>query len=833
MSAIGPIAATEHCYPVFLEGQVLTHNDLNLLRDFLYSKWAFHNGAMFGFGVACGLDAVATTTDLTFETGFALAQSGRALELTAEFAIKWGDIQAVSSPAAFGVDFVTTTSRGGMTAVLVPNDEQKPISEECDPQTGCRAHTIEWCEGAQIVFVNGELKADAFLAGPVFKLEPIEPTTKQEVKPEDFKKLRDSLAELLKGAKVEQATIDLLTKIQLKTGEPGLNLMKVGVLNEILYTLWEYERCRAYDDGDCRVATGLPAVALGWLDPSAKAWDCHFRHHFRLSTALYRAIQGYRCDDLCDEYLDRIRVLVQNFDPPKVPPSSDPPTKNPPKPDICKLKAYYSGNCHWTKPNRKIPGRFVAVDPTRFIKKRDPGDPPPDERLRFTTQPWDVAEVYGTFDPTDSGIVHLTDYLGFEGEASKAQIQGGIPGEVRVVPSDDFATIDGLERALVGAGSDAIYLGVDSRGAVVATGVVATAQTLQQVPGIGATAAEAKTSSAQALQQAGQAIATAGTAAQDATTAKAGLDLVQQGFGNFRNELAGKFEGLRGEWTDFRRTIPRVDTLTQAGQLVETFGTFRQRFEEMATKFEGIRANVDDHKQLLDNATAKVEALGQAQTAISQNVAGLRSDVDGQKQVIGQTASAVTKLDDQQAGLGRQLEEAKGELTASIQSAHDEVGAQKEILARVEQSQAAAAQDLKTETRTLRDRVDRVVAPPRPLPFPGGPALPNPLVPNAIVNALDAMRGAVETATPTARAARVQARLAEAEPHLEALRAEAELGGSLAAEQPAALAHAIDALREAVAAAGLDKRSREYRRLSRSVNELREALGAPAGSSAR
>ena len=48
--------AWEFRYPDFKEGQVLTHNDLNLLRDFLYSRTAAHARLLFGFGVACGLE---------------------------------------------------------------------------------------------------------------------------------------------------------------------------------------------------------------------------------------------------------------------------------------------------------------------------------------------------------------------------------------------------------------------------------------------------------------------------------------------------------------------------------------------------------------------------------------------------------------------------------------------------------------------------------------------------------------------------------------------------------------------------------------------------------
>ena len=73
------ISGTEYCYPDFKEGQVLSHNDLNTLRDYLYTKLAFHGRALIGFGVACGLDGTVAGSSLALTKGFALGQGGREL----------------------------------------------------------------------------------------------------------------------------------------------------------------------------------------------------------------------------------------------------------------------------------------------------------------------------------------------------------------------------------------------------------------------------------------------------------------------------------------------------------------------------------------------------------------------------------------------------------------------------------------------------------------------------------------------------------------------------------------------------------------------------------
>jgi hypothetical protein len=114
---VGPIAADVTCYPDFVEGQVLTHNDLNLLRDYLYSRWAFDNSCMFGFGVACGLDGTAGT-QLSIDGGFALAQDGRLLRVTAAASFDWSSIAGLAAavkPADYGIDFL---AGAGYTAVL-------------------------------------------------------------------------------------------------------------------------------------------------------------------------------------------------------------------------------------------------------------------------------------------------------------------------------------------------------------------------------------------------------------------------------------------------------------------------------------------------------------------------------------------------------------------------------------------------------------------------------------------------------------------------------------------------------------------------------------------
>ena len=295
-------------WPDFQDGRVLTHNDLNRLRDYLYTKYAFQNRSLFGFGVACGLGGSVDGTKLTISPGFALAGKGRELVLDAPFEYDLGDLAGENLEE---FDFVDS-GKDGYTAVICADDTPRAAGGVCDPDD-CTLHTDYMDEGVRIVFARGQLKAEGVFASPVFDLKPIAVDKPGRIS--GFDQLQKKLEGFLKPH-LGSPTLKLLLDLNL-TGPSGVDLMKVGILNEVLYAAWEFFRCRAYGKLGCFGEEDPDCVALGWVSENGTwAWHCRHRHHFILSRAFYSAIRGSRCEDLCQVHLDRIRAILETFKPP-------------------------------------------------------------------------------------------------------------------------------------------------------------------------------------------------------------------------------------------------------------------------------------------------------------------------------------------------------------------------------------------------------------------------------------------------------------------------------------------------------------------------------------
>lgn len=684
----GPIAADATCYPDFLEGQVLTHNDLNLLRDFLYSRWAFQNTCLFGFGVACGLSGTAAG-DLTIGKGFALGQSGRLLRLADDVQFDWTDIAGLATTESVKAsDYGLTLSGGGYTALLVPDDTKQPVDETCTEQLGCTAHTDQWCEGASIVFAAGKLAISDYTTGDAFKLQPIDPKGSTTAIANAFTSLQSDLAKLLTGI-VPDDTITLLKALTLDPKQPGVNLLKVGLLNEVLFTLWDYERCLFYETGACCGPGGPAAVALGFVDPAAKTWDCTYRHHFQLSTALYLAIQGYRCEDLCQRYVDHILDLIENFEPPAQPQQPN----NPPPPHRCDYINFVTRRCVWWNsvekpPQQRYPG-YVAVDPTRQIPYHvDPGDPAPWE-MQFGDDPYATITTVNSIDPTNSGIVRLGDYLGYDGAGSQGQLQNVITGDVQVVDVEEFSATP----AVVAAASDTVVLGIDSETqTVVATGVIPTAQTLQEVPAIGADAAQAKSDAADAISLSKQSYQSAYDSAQTLSALQGDFTGLQSSWGEYQQTMNKSFTDFQQEFAG----MPDIGTLKQAAQLVDNWSTIETAFQGAQSGIEVLNSKFDTQAAQLETLTQEAGTLADKQGDFAVQLEQAKSDVATQLNtattgISSRVDQIGTRLDTQAVALssGADVRRA-GSINSTLTSALDALGAA--VVKAAPQAQQAAVQ---------------------------------------------------------------------------------------------------------------------------------------------
>jgi hypothetical protein len=501
------IRSDEYRYPEFIEGQVLTHNDLNILRDFLYTKYAFRGQSLWGFGVGCGLDGSISGSTLRITPGFAVAGHGRELIRETDRTFALGSI----TPDTTSYPFIES-GPGGYTAIIRPTEVVEESGGTCD-ESGCTTHTRLHQETAEIVLVAGRLNLGPLLGSTAFTLTPIVPRTNPTLT--GFPALRDALYTALSGL-VEQETRDLLKALKLE-GPKGIDLLKVGIVNEVLYTLWDYLLCKQTESVPCFGQT-LGAVALGWLHQSGTtwSWECRYRHHFQVSLALYRAIRGYTCQDLCDRYLDHIRVLVEDFTPPAVP-TSPPAGGTTTTPDIdvhiCTLEEIRRGDCYaWHGRREDLPYE-VTIDPNLgrglpegFPPPHDGGDPP--DWYRGMREVENVTDILTT-DPLQLGVITAFSVLGYDGEVAAGAIEDAITGaglqpDVTVMPEGDLAKVvehptadaehpfSGGEYSLMATPSDSIALGVNSAGFVTMMATVPTSKSLGQISDLRSDALGAK-----------------------------------------------------------------------------------------------------------------------------------------------------------------------------------------------------------------------------------------------------------------------------------------------------------------------------------------------------
>ena len=580
------IKGTESCYPHFKDGQVLTHNDLNQLRDFLYSKSLFHGRALIGFGVACGIEGALSGTQLEFSSGFAVAQDG--LELIhpdGPAPARTFDLGEAANALAPETYSFVDAAQAGMTAILRPTETIEVADGTCGA-AGCTTHTDRHCQGAEIVWVQGQLRLSSLEDHPALKLLPIVPRDNPALA--GYENLRVAVKAQLRGLSMEAATVNLLDTMKL-TGPKGIDLLKVGLVNEVLYTLWDYIACKRAQNVPCFGETGVPAVALGHAlkAGSAWTWNQRFRHYFRLSLALTRAMHGYRGQDLCERHIDHIRALIQDFTPPPVP--TTPADVKEPEVDfhICKGKSVALGHCKdWKGSYRRPEDRYAWIDPSRRreAKFRDPlWDPNPveDNALELVGH---LSEV----DPVAAGVFNSYPLLGRRAASVETMLVGlikaeGVAPDIHRVDQATFEADATLQPTLFASITDSVYIGQNSAGAMTGMAIKPTLQVLGNVREITVNANQAVTEAHTAVAQ------TAGYGTRF-VTAETQITEVKRGLATFEREVADGFSGLRAdafqEINDLRAELPPAAKLTKAVALADDFGELSGDVRELKTRFE-------------------------------------------------------------------------------------------------------------------------------------------------------------------------------------------------------------------------------------------------------
>src|SRR5688500_9293142 len=137
-------------FPVFVEGQTLTDDDLNGLRDSL-EDIDQRIGRAIGFGINCGLNGSIAANNLSIETGIAIDQLGQVLELDAPFEVSLAPTASPDAAPAF-VD----AAQEGFTPVLMlsTTDVEAPHCNEA----GCEGHAKQRELASSVAVFKGRLR---------------------------------------------------------------------------------------------------------------------------------------------------------------------------------------------------------------------------------------------------------------------------------------------------------------------------------------------------------------------------------------------------------------------------------------------------------------------------------------------------------------------------------------------------------------------------------------------------------------------------------------------------------------------------------------------------
>lgn len=753
-------------YPVFVEGQTLTRDDLNVLRDHLRDRDR-SVGRAVGFGVACGLGGEVRSDGLHIAAGTAIDQTGEVLVLPAGRA----PLELPPHPdAGVSFPFVVGSAADGFTVVLEATDVEV-ASTGCS-EVGCDGHAVLHTTGVALRVVPGRLATDRvdFTAEPLLARTPLR-ITKSSGVAGDFEGLKGAIV----GRIGDRLDADLRAKLAglrvEATDLPAVAAYKAAFLNEVLFAALDLLRFEALMAVACARAASRPGVALGRVHQvgAAWVWDCGGGHHWEPPTGLTLALLGGPCADPAKPYVDRIASLVDTFALPPVPAPNDPP-KDPPSGGFTLCG---KGKLSWRDctivvfPEDRIPDRWRGP----WVEERFPPDPG-----NVDPPPWEIYEIDRP-DVLAGGVIDLTDAFGATAGGVAGLLETLIRGEgvtpdVQVLTAGQAAALEGYHPAGAVSPSDTVVLVADDLGKVVATGRVSGTAAVRRV---GTDLPAATRAAAQALG--------ATTALQgDVAAAGARVGAVEARMEAVVQDVTAGAEGL-AELGRFREQIVHWRTGVES-----VLGGLDQRIAAAITPAvvsEGGRIRADIAGSLPTLVTGAVE----------QVTAGLlgqvRAEID---------AAAGSRADAVRAELGPQI----------VKATERAVTAETLAGTGVEQVKTAAA------------RVDQLYAQVTTKPGAVVGGVRDAALAENFVRVLDAMRVSVEAAAPPNQLPDVRAHLARAEEASRALREGAAAGAPVEAQRES-LAKVMDSLTEAVRLSGAPVAS--VRNLQREVTVFKEVIG--------
>lgn len=582
-------------YPEFVEGQTLTREELNELRDHLVDRDRTL-GRTVGFGIAGGLVGKVQGGTLKIAPGLAIDQTGEALMLPAE-------VQIPVPPVPDADTFAFVTGTDGFTVVLVHTDVAEPRTP-CT-ETGCQGHALLHTTGVDLRIVRGRLtsthpdfeeREKELLAVTPLTLTPNGAVTGA------FVKLRDAITKRI-GTRLRPDLLAKLSAMTLDTADlPAVKAYKAGFLNQLLFATLDLLLFEALVSQEVVRDTPTPGVALGWLHQTGGVWvwDCGYRHQWEPPIGLTQALLGGSCADPALPWLQRLESLIDTFTLPPMPkPDDDPVTLEPGQIFICKNWKYHQ---HQDCNVILYPHKELLETWRERWTKRPPDFTLPPRGYKFTL----ADEVYGDFTPdgVDVGIIDLGPTFGRNATVVLTALQtlignAGLTPSVQIKTLDEARNMPGFSHSGVVGAADTVVLIQDAQKKIVGTGRVA----------IGHSQRELGTALPATQQKAAQAI----------EIAKG----VQQDFGAIDGTVTQHGQSLEG-LLKFQNAS--VQWQTQAGQQIaavpnqievhtqRAMATFQQTFSLQLNEFMSQTVNTLTDKvaftaEHLENVAGKVDVL--------------------------------------------------------------------------------------------------------------------------------------------------------------------------------------------------------------------------------
>lgn len=493
-------------YPGFVEGQILTRDDLNGLRDYLRDRDSTL-GRVVGFGIAGGLVGEVRTDGLHIGAGLAVDQAGQALMLPADQTLPLppqpDEIPHGDGEVPYG-DLVDPAA-GGFSVVLVATDTTQ-AAQPCN-EDGCGGHSEVHTTGVDLLVVPGRLipYGTDFSQEELLNAVPLTVTDTGGVSG-SVVGLRDQILARV-GDLLPQLTRQKLAELTIAGDKNAVAVAKAAFVNEVLFATLDLLRFQALMDRAVFLDADRPGVVLGWVHAAGGgwAWDCSYRHVWEPQTGVALALFGDTCGDPALPWLQRLQALIDTFVPPTIPDDDKPPVVVDP-PFIC--RGYR---------------KFVHVD--CGVRVYPPVELPPDWWKKWTVvpdwgdnplkipQPVDPVDVYriDTPDPVDYGVIDLVGVLGSRATDTRGMLvdlvgSSGVtqPG-VEILSASQARDLPGFAFDGMAGPADTIVLIANDAGRVVGTGRVAHGQSVKnlgtQLPAAVNAAAEASQQAATALQR--------------------------------------------------------------------------------------------------------------------------------------------------------------------------------------------------------------------------------------------------------------------------------------------------------------------------------------------